>query len=102
MGNPPTFVYAGGSSSAALGSALGNAAFLSDPGCNNAGGLNTGFGQGGTNVTGDGALTGFCRYQYTYFDNVQEEQDNSQLWICLLYTSPSPRDLSTSRMPSSA
>ena len=23
-------------------------------------------------------------------------------WICLLYTSPSPRDLSTSRMPSSA
>jgi len=26
----------------------------------------------------------------------------AQLWICLLYTSPSPRDLSTSRMPSSA
>ena len=24
------------------------------------------------------------------------------VWICLLYTSPSPRDLSTSRMPSSA
>ena len=24
------------------------------------------------------------------------------LWYCLLYTSPSPRDLSTSRMPSSA
>ena len=24
------------------------------------------------------------------------------LWTCLLYTSPSPRDLSTSRMPSSA
>ena len=24
------------------------------------------------------------------------------LWDCLLYTSPSPRDLSTSRMPSSA
>ena len=23
-------------------------------------------------------------------------------WTCLLYTSPSPRDLSTSRMPSSA
>jgi len=23
------------------------------------------------------------------------------VWICLLYTSPSPRDLSTSRMPSS-
>ena len=29
---------------------------------------------------------------------------SSYLWrnICLLYTSPSPRDLSTSRMPSSA
>ena len=29
-------------------------------------------------------------------------QNKSQLTICLLYTSPSPRDLSTSRMPSSA
>ena len=27
---------------------------------------------------------------------------NEQEWSCLLYTSPSPRDLSTSRMPSSA
>ena len=27
---------------------------------------------------------------------------NDQIFICLLYTSPSPRDLSTSRMPSSA
>ena len=26
----------------------------------------------------------------------------SQVDVCLLYTSPSPRDLSTSRMPSSA
>ena len=25
-----------------------------------------------------------------------------EIYICLLYTSPSPRDLSTSRMPSSA
>ena len=25
-----------------------------------------------------------------------------QICVCLLYTSPSPRDLSTSRMPSSA
>ena len=25
-----------------------------------------------------------------------------EAWVCLLYTSPSPRDLSTSRMPSSA
>ena len=28
--------------------------------------------------------------------------DLREYWICLLYTSPSPRDLSTSRMPSSA
>ena len=31
-------------------------------------------------------------------DNLYEEN----FYICLLYTSPSPRDLSTSRMPSSA
>ena len=39
-----------------------------------------------------------------YFDG--EWKDNyryiSRFIICLLYTSPSPRDLSTSRMPSSA
>ena len=28
--------------------------------------------------------------------------NNTQITFCLLYTSPSPRDLSTSRMPSSA
>ena len=28
--------------------------------------------------------------------------DLELFWLCLLYTSPSPRDLSTSRMPSSA
>ena len=27
---------------------------------------------------------------------------NSKLWVCLLYTSPSPRDVKRSRMPSSA
>ena len=27
---------------------------------------------------------------------------SNKVYICLLYTSPSPRDLSTSRMPSSA
>ena len=30
------------------------------------------------------------------------KEDNSQLKICLLYTSPSPRDATLSRMPSSA
>ena len=33
---------------------------------------------------------------------VDRKQDVHDLKICLLYTSPSPRDLSTSRMPSSA
>ena len=36
------------------------------------------------------------KYSLEYF------QDQAELIICLLYTSPSPRDLSTSRMPSSA
>ena len=31
-----------------------------------------------------------------------EVEFTQQEWTCLLYTSPSPRDLSTSRMPSSA
>ena len=33
---------------------------------------------------------------------ITEAGVSTRLWICLLYTSPSPRDLSTSRMPSSA
>ena len=33
-------------------------------------------------------------------DRVSKE--NKLIYFCLLYTSPSPRDLSTSRMPSSA
>ena len=79
MGNPGTYVYPGGGTAAALGAT----AFLSDPGCNDAGGFNTPFTAvpGATKVAGDEALTGFCRYQYTYFDNVQEEQNNSQLWM---------------------
>ena len=36
-------------------------------------------------------------------DNVAVEIAGTSVYeICLLYTSPSPRDLSTSRMPSSA
>ena len=33
---------------------------------------------------------------------IEREFEIDQSWLCLLYTSPSPRDLSTSRMPSSA
>ena len=35
-------------------------------------------------------------------DTVKEELYFGDIRTCLLYTSPSPRDLSTSRMPSSA
>ena len=35
-------------------------------------------------------------------DNVGIGKDHTIFATCLLYTSPSPRDLSTSRMPSSA
>ena len=34
--------------------------------------------------------------------NYSDSSTNEQQYFCLLYTSPSPRDLSTSRMPSSA
>ena len=37
-----------------------------------------------------------------YFFWINESADDHWEVICLLYTSPSPRDLSTSRMPSSA
>ena len=37
-----------------------------------------------------------------YFLIIEDEEISLALPICLLYTSPSPRDLSTSRMPSSA
>ena len=37
-----------------------------------------------------------------YYENVGDLTDQIELHYCLLYTSPSPRDLSTSRMPSSA
>ena len=36
----------------------------------------------------------------SWFHYFRDETEGS--YICLLYTSPSPRDLSTSRMPSSA
>ena len=41
---------------------------------------------------------------FSFYDKDHGERDGSDLkeWVCLLYTSPSPRDLSTSRMPSSA
>ena len=35
-------------------------------------------------------------------ENSMDKENRSKSLDCLLYTSPSPRDLSTSRMPSSA
>ena len=43
------------------------------------------------------AIYGNDRYIYQYISEKYPQDE-----ICLLYTSPSPRDLSTSRMPSSA
>ena len=42
------------------------------------------------------------REQVLLLAELLEADANELLTICLLYTSPSPRDLSTSRMPSSA
>ena len=38
----------------------------------------------------------------THIDNLIKSLKAYKIYDCLLYTSPSPRDLSTSRMPSSA
>ena len=62
------------------------------------------------------AIEKHCNRLYANFEKASAEErkreENSksariakkleQMRICLLYTSPSPRDLSTSRMPSSA
>ena len=39
---------------------------------------------------------------YAFRDRRARKGDFRRLWICLLYTSPSPRDQRGSRMPSSA
>ena len=80
LGNPPTFVRADGAP-ANVAAGLGGYSYLSDPGCNNAGGFNTALGALGTSVEADEDYGGLCRFQYTYFDNVQEDQENSQLWM---------------------
>ena len=44
----------------------------------------------------------YDRESSTPQSKVVKEVKEQEVYICLLYTSPSPRDLSTSRMPSSA
>ena len=51
----------------------------------------------------DEELLGF--YTYGFFTRKELDENKwsgKEVYSCLLYTSPSPRDLSTSRMPSSA
>ena len=52
----------------------------------------------------DEAMAGHCDLISVQIndDNSITVEDNGRGIPCLLYTSPSPRDLSTSRMPSSA
>ena len=45
-------------------------------------------------------LSKHCQFEFGTY--VQANQDNNPTNTCLLYTSPSPRDGATSRMPSSA
>jgi len=58
-------------------------------------------GTGFTIVTFFGSITNNSIAPIT-FDTVGSGPVTPDPYVCLLYTSPSPRDLSTSRMPSSA
>ena len=41
-------------------------------------------------------------YKRTCIDFIEDISHDYEAWVCLLYTSPSPRDVEESRMPSSA
>ena len=45
---------------------------------------------------------GFDETEQSEFPTMLEETEKIETYICLLYTSPSPRDRTRSRMPSSA
>ena len=88
IGNPGTFVIKTDDGNAATNDPSID---LGDPGCNASGGYHD-FTKGQsadfTNSNGDvvssinlGGFQGRCRYNYAYFDNVQEEQKNNQLWM---------------------
>ena len=46
--------------------------------------------------------TPVCSASVVQFNNLASDFDNTVVLCCLLYTSPSPRDRTRSRMPSSA
>ena len=63
---------------------------------------------GSHGLIGTNLVTHFRKSNNNVSRIVRSKEQNGIYWnpvtgyICLLYTSPSPRDLSTSRMPSSA
>ena len=82
IGNPGTFIMPLNNSTSQV--------ELGDPGCNAAGGYHTpeddqnfsfSDNNGNTNSIDLLGHGGKCRFNYAYFDNVQERQTNSQLWM---------------------
>ena len=53
-------------------------------------------------ILSDSAIAGAIQRKEIVIEPFDMECLGSNSYDCLLYTSPSPRDLSTSRMPSSA
>jgi len=95
IGNPGTFLVQTDDGNANTGDDGKDALImLGDPGCNRSGGYHeTGAAASQSlkfeDANGDqvgsaidlNGYQGLCRYNYAYFDNVQEEQTNSQLWM---------------------
>ena len=59
-------------------------------------------GCGNKNINKDNITTDTAEESKQQDSNKKQELPTATYMGCLLYTSPSPRDLSTSRMPSSA
>ena len=94
----------GGSYQAQLNATGGTGAYTWTETTNNLATYNLTLNADGT-VTGTPNSTGTVTFTAQVTDDADPAQSASKqfsLTICLLYTSPSPRDLSTSRMPSSA
>ena len=95
IGNPGTFLIQTDDGNANTGTAgVDGVLSLGDPGCNRSGGYHdTGAASKQSHTFTDASGTqvgsaidlngyqGLCRYNYAYFDNLQEEQTNQQLWM---------------------
>ena len=53
-------------------------------------------------LLGHWGTTPGLNFIYVHLNRIIKEHDLNVIYICLLYTSPSPRDRTRSRMPSSA